>query len=355
MASQITRRAALAGTAAALLAPSTSWAKTSLPEVDQLSILFLVDGAVSSFAEPITKSNLTVERQVGTKGMVTDRNLAEWGLSLLLSSRVGKTRRNVLLDFGYSPEALLNNARLAGTDFRTVDAMVLSHGHYDHFGGLNGLLEAGLIRSGTPFLVGGEEALCHRQRGGPEFRTDFGQVDRSTLRKHGVALQISSSPRLVADHAIATGRIPLVFEHPLTPTVMEPGKNCDRALLDPDKRSLNSIQDDSRHELGLAYYVRERGLVVIGSCSHRGILNTIAAAQAVSGHQRLHAVVGGFHLVAPQTREDARNTATALAALAPDFIVPGHCSGEWFMEAALETMPGKVIRPYVGTRLTFGR
>ncbi|HET9427021.1 MAG TPA: MBL fold metallo-hydrolase, partial [Allosphingosinicella sp.] len=162
-----------------------------------------------------------------------------------------------------------------------------------------------------------------------------------------------SRPALLG-HGMTTGQIPLAIESPRTPTWMEPGVNCDRRMLDSDKSGLDRIVDDSRHELGLAYHVRGRGLVVLGSCSHRGILNTIRSAQRATGVDRLHAVVGGFHLVRPQTEADARRTAQALAQLAPDYVVPGHCSGEWFISAAETAMPGKIIRPYVGTHIQFG-
>jgi 7,8-dihydropterin-6-yl-methyl-4-(beta-D-ribofuranosyl)aminobenzene 5'-phosphate synthase len=347
-----TRRTVL-GAGLGVLVMSQARAAQRLAPVDRLAVTFLVDGAVSSFAEPIEGPEIIVERSSRARPDVRQRFLAEWGLSLLTESAVMAERRTVLLDFGYSSEALLNNANLLGVDFGRVDAMVLSHGHYDHFGGLDGLLATGRIPRRTPLLVGGEEALCHRLRGGPDSKLDFGQVDREAIAKAGVDLRLAPSPERVG-HGLTTGRIPLTIEHPRTPTTMEPGRNCDRARLDPDKRGLDRIQDDSRHELGLAYHVRGRGLVVMGSCSHRGILNTVAAARAASGVERIHAIVGGFHLVAPQTRADAIRTARAMAAINPDFVVPGHCSGEWFLEAAMAVMPGKVIRPYVGNRFIFG-
>jgi len=348
----VTRRTVL-GAGLGVFVASQTRAAQGLAPVDRLAVTFLVDGAVSSFAEPVQRADLVVERTPRGHPDVRQRLLAEWGLSLLTESVLGPEGRAVLLDFGYSSEALLNNANLLKVNFGQVDAMVLSHGHYDHFGGLKGLLETGRIRRGMPLLVGGEEALCHRLRGGPESTLDFGAVDRKAIARAGVNLRLVPSPERVG-HGLTTGRIPLAIEHPRTPTTMEPGKNCDRSRLDADKRSLERVQDDSRHELGLVYHVRDRGLVVFGSCSHRGILNTVAAARTASGVRRVHAIVGGFHLVAPQTREDAIHTAQAMAELGPDYVIPGHCSGEWFLDAARAVMPGKVIRPYVGNRFIFG-
>jgi 7,8-dihydropterin-6-yl-methyl-4-(beta-D-ribofuranosyl)aminobenzene 5'-phosphate synthase len=159
---------------------------------------------------------------------------------------------------------------------------------------------------------------------------------------------------LVGGHGFTTGRIPFVSEErPIVPTRMLPGRNCARDQLDPAKRGLEHVQDDAAHELGTAFHLRDRGLVVIGSCSHRGILNTIRQAQAASGIARIHAIIGGFHLVRPQAAAQAHATAQAMAAMRPDYVVPGHCSGEAFIAAANEVMPGKVIRPYVGSRFIF--
>jgi 7,8-dihydropterin-6-yl-methyl-4-(beta-D-ribofuranosyl)aminobenzene 5'-phosphate synthase len=92
---------------------------------------------------------------------------------------------------------------------------------------------------------------------------------------------------------------------------------------------------------------------VIASCSHRGVLNSVMRAQAVSGIQKVHAVVGGFHLVKPRTDDEARRTVAEFAKIDPTYIVPMHCTGEVFIAEALRVMPDKIVRPYVGTRLTF--
>jgi len=92
---------------------------------------------------------------------------------------------------------------------------------------------------------------------------------------------------------------------------------------------------------------------VIASCSHRGVINTVRQAQKVSGVQKVHAVVGGFHLVRPRTEEEAHRTVAEFAAIDPTYIVPMHCTGDVFIQEALRVMPQKVIRTYVGTELVF--
>jgi 7,8-dihydropterin-6-yl-methyl-4-(beta-D-ribofuranosyl)aminobenzene 5'-phosphate synthase len=134
---------------------------------------------------------------------------------------------------------------------------------------------------------------------------------------------------------------------------MRPGVGCDRELLDPSKRLAKQIADDGEHELATCYAVKGLGLVVIASCSHRGVLNSVRRAQALSGIDKIHAVIGGFHLVRPRTEEEARRTAAEFVTINPTYLIPMHCTGEVFISEAQRLMPEKVVRSYVGTRFIF--
>lgn len=135
---------------------------------------------------------------------------------------------------------------------------------------------------------------------------------------------------------------------------MEPGQGCDVEKLSAAKRAVEAVDDDGEHELATCYAVKDRGLVVITSCGHRGVINSIQQAQRVSGIDQVHAVIGGFHLVAPRTPDEASKTVEELGKIDPDYIVPMHCTGEVFIAEAIQRMPQKVIRPYVGSRFHFG-
>lgn len=333
----------------------TRAAALQVPVIDRLSLTVVVDGTANAFMQPLDRPDL----KVVPAPRIADYHrtyAAQWAYALYARSAVGTVERATMIDFGYTPEALLGNMALLGLSPDSVAAMVLSHGHYDHFGGLDGFLATGRVRRGTPLFVGGEEAFCERVRGTSPDSPSFGAIDRPALNRAGVDLVISSEPKIVAGHGFITGAIPFVSpERPRVPTGMLPGKGCARDLLDPAKRNSAFLVDDAVHEIGTAFHVAGRGLVVIGSCSHRGIINTVRQAQAVSGVAKVHAIVGGFHLVAPQTREQAFETVALMQAIAPDYIIPGHCSGETFIGAALAAMPDKVIRSIVGTRFEFGR
>lgn len=355
------RRLLTAGGGAMLLAAAGRGAATptfEIPTVDELALHVVVDAATTASGERIVVPHLVVER--GADRPADEESprrslVAEYGLSILAASRRGHETRRVLVDFGYTPETLLNNLSIMGIDAGSIDALVLSHGHFDHFGGMTGLLAAKRLRSGIPLYVGGEEIFCERVSLLHGQQRQFGAVDRAAALAAGIRIVIQPAPSLVAEHAFTSGEIPLAsFERFINPTLLRPGVGCSRELLAKDKRDLTLVPDDMRHELATCYVVKDRGLVVTTSCGHRGILNTIERARAISGVNHVHAVVGGFHLVWPRDEADANRTVEALRSIDPDFIVPMHCSGEWFTVEAQRRMPGKVIRPYVGSKFFFG-
>jgi 7,8-dihydropterin-6-yl-methyl-4-(beta-D-ribofuranosyl)aminobenzene 5'-phosphate synthase len=280
--------------------------------------------------------------------------MGEFGLSLLARSQRGSQSRGVLVDLGYSPEVLANNLSILGIDTTQLNAAVLSHGHLDHYGGFAAVFGAKVPAKHQPLIVGGEETFCERVAmiGSPP--PNMGTLDRKELEQAGLDAQIVADPAVVAEHAFTTGLIPLeTFERAAIPTQMHPGVGCDAAALPAAKRNATQLMDDGEHELATCYAVKGLGLVVIASCSHRGVLNSVKRAQSISGIQKVHAVVGGFHLVRPRTEDEARRTVAEFAKIDPTYIVPMHCTGEVFIAEALRVMPDKVVRPYVGNRFTF--
>lgn len=351
-----------AAAAATIASAGASSAKVRLGpaihHVDRLTIHAIVDNATfGPFLGDQSLPGLRVERASGGGGGRMSRQalMAEFGLSVIGESVLGSDTRRVMVDFGYSPEVLANNLALLGIDPDRLDCAVLSHGHLDHYGGLAGLFARAPARArALPLIVGGEETFCERiaQIGDPP--PVMGILDRADLAMAGLVPRIAVDPVIVADHAFTTGLIPLdSFERAAIPTRMRPGVGCDAAALTAGKRHLAELADDGEHELATCYSVRGLGLVVIASCSHRGVLNSVRRAQEISGVERVHAVIGGFHLVRPRTEEEARRTVAEFAQMNPAYIIPMHCTGEVFIAEALRVMPEKVVRPYVGTRFVF--
>ena len=357
---------ALLGTLVAALIGRNEPAKAavlsgSVPEVDRLLVRSVVDSYQIAVAPSSKIDSVEIQRfgwalsdQPPSRAIIS-----EFGLSMHVESHRGSEVRNLLVDFGFTPDALLNNLDLLRIDPASLDALVLSHGHYDHFGGLAGFLRhsKGRLKAKIPFYVGGEECFCAREWTAPPLQGNFGALDRRALEEADVAVTFAEGPAIIADHGFTAGQIVLAsFEKVLSPSKMKIGLDhdvgCHPEAFTEDERKLGSIPDQFRHEIATAYNLRGRGLIVLTSCSHRGVVNAVKAAQAASGIQKVHAVVGGFHL-APHKEEYVRETVMALKAIEPDYVIPMHCTGEPFYEIAERELPKQLLRAYTGTRFVF--
>jgi 7,8-dihydropterin-6-yl-methyl-4-(beta-D-ribofuranosyl)aminobenzene 5'-phosphate synthase len=333
-----------------------------VPEVDRVAVRVVVDSYQFAVAPSRKVSDVEIEHfgwGIGGGKPPGKTLISEFGLSMHVESRRGAETRNVLMDFGFTPDALVNNADLLGIDPAALDALVLSHGHYDHFGGLAGFLKQnnGKLKAKLPIYIGGEEAFCSREWTAPPVRGDFGALDRKALEGANVAVTYAEGPALVADHGFTTGHIGQVsFEKLLSPSTMKIGVDhgigCYADKLPEDERTKAVIPDQFQHEIATAFNLKGRGLIILTSCSHRGVINAIKQAQAASGSSKVHAVIGGFHL-APYKEDYVRDTITALKSMDIDYVIPLHCTGEPFYEMAKAEMPNKLLRSYTGTRFVF--
>ena len=334
----------------------------AVPVVDRLAVRVFTDSYHHAFEPARTVAGVQVQRlgfavAPRTPPQRTLQN--EWGLALHLESTRGSETRQVLVDFAYTSETLLNNLLLAGIDPAKLDALALSHGHYDHFGGMVGFLKAnkGKLKTGLPFYLGGEECFCTRELNVQGDAGSFGAMDRQAIQDAGLTVTFAEKPSILADHGFTTGWIPAdSFERVLAPTRMSVGMDgglgCAPAGMPEAKRNLTKVPDDFQHEQATAFHVKGRGLVVMTSCGHRGIVNSVRTAIKVSGVTKVHAVLGGFHL-APHAPEYQRQTLSELQALNPDLLIPMHCSGETFVSMVQQAMPERFVRSSTGTRFIF--
>ncbi len=333
-----------------------------VPEVERLAIRMVTDNEVIQSVPSERRGSLTIERKTAGN-VVPDAPprltfIGEWGLSMHAESQLGNETRNVLVDFGYTPEALLTNMSILKIDPSTFDALVLSHGHFDHFGGMVGFLAAnkGKLKKNLPLFVGGEDCFCTRELVANDGQ--FGALDRKAIMDAELSLMMADRPAIVADHAFTTGKIPQVSsETPLRQTKEKVGVvdgfGCFPDKVSPAKNTGTFIPDDFEHEIATNFVLKGKGLVVLTSCSHRGVINTVRQAQAASGVQKVHAVIGGFHIVPPLNDDYIRRVLAEFKEINPDYLTLGHCSGDRFYDLARDALGDKVIHSAVGTRFVF--
>src|SRR3974377_155405 len=302
----------------------------AIPQVDRLSGRIVSDIIVRRYATSQKLDGLTIERMQGNETPDAPPRATlrgEWGLSMHAESQRGDEVRNILVDFGYNPVTLLTNMEILKIAPEKFDGLVLSHGHYDLFGGLVGFLSAtkGKLKKNLPFFTGGEDCFCTRTAtsGG-----QFGTLDRQAIKDSNLVLMMAEGPAIVADHAFTTGKIAeSSFEKPLRTTREKAGVvngfGCFPKKISPAKNTGEFVVDDFEHEIGTNFVLKGKGLVILTSCSHGGVINTIRQAQVASGIQKVHAVIGGFHLVPPLDDDYFRQIIPALKEINPASLFPG--------------------------------
>jgi 7,8-dihydropterin-6-yl-methyl-4-(beta-D-ribofuranosyl)aminobenzene 5'-phosphate synthase len=332
------------------------------PVVDRLAVRVVVDGYHDAIASSMKIGNVDVQRVGVISGLGLTRLLhSEHGLSLHLESLRGSEKRNLLLDFGFTPSALFNNLEILKIDTGMLDALILSHGHFDHFGGLVPLLKRDRpqMHQDLALYAGGEDTFCYRWIQLPNGqRVSFGVLDRRDLAAANVRLVKVEKPAVIEGHAFSTGAIPrTAFEKVLPATRVEigarEGAGCEASHFSKEEQDGKIVFDQFYGEHATCFHVKDRGLVVISSCGHVGLINSIRQAQAVSGVQKVHAAVGGFHL-SPAPEPYIAQTVQALKEIDPDYIIPMHCSGAGFIRMVQRELPDKLIISYTGTRYIFG-
>ena len=314
----------------------TAQAATGITEVDKLTIWVLTDNYYEA-NEPESK---ITKRYRAVPGKSIH---AEFGLSFYIETVTGGKTSTCMFDYGLDPVGVMNNSALLGLDVGKTNAFSLSHGHFDHFTNAVSILKQNQSRiaGGTPFYVG-EEAFARRYslRPGATEPTDVGQLRKEDIEALGLKVVEVKTPVEIVPGAHFTGNIERVTSYEKVPANFQ------------IKRGEKIEHDTFPGEQAVFFNVNGKGLVVLSGCAHAGIVNTVKQAQKIAGIDKVHAIMGGFHLINAKP-ELIQNTVADIKAMKPDYIVATHCTGFRAMVAFSREMPKEFVLNTAGTRYTF--
>jgi len=252
----------------------------------------------------------------------------------------GRVHR-LLFDTGVSPDGMVANMRRLGLAPDSVSAVVCSHGHWDHTTGLDGLARALGGPAKLPVVL--HPQFWSRRRITLPGRDPWELPTTSRAGLEGLGFEIVERPEpsfLFDGSVLITGEVART-------TDFERGFPIHQALRKGRWEPDPLILDDQ----ALIVHVAGRGLLVITGCGHAGVVNIVRYARALTGVERVHAVVGGFHLTGALFEPVIAPTVEALGVLAPDLVLPAHCTGWRAMHELANRLPEAFIANSVGTRL----
>jgi 7,8-dihydropterin-6-yl-methyl-4-(beta-D-ribofuranosyl)aminobenzene 5'-phosphate synthase len=320
---------------------------TEILAVDRLEVLVLVDNATDSLSS--NPKNVIAEWSGlltgGRLRMISGENIccAHHGLSLLISAYIGDVKRTLLFDAGPDGPIFLRNVKILGVDFSAVEAVVLSHGHWDHAGGLLAAIEAiAAARGGRPphcYVHPGMFAQRATQRPNGEFYLHEPVPDPARLGKAGAKVVNTREPQLAAGGAFyVSGEIPRLtkYEAGLPGHVR---RGADGQAWEPDPLLMD--------ERFLSVHVKDKGQFIFSACSHAGLINVLNHARSTFPTVPLYGVMGGLHLsgvtekIIPETISDLKSFGLKL-------IAAGHCTGWRALTAMARAFGDELVPSAVG-------
>jgi 7,8-dihydropterin-6-yl-methyl-4-(beta-D-ribofuranosyl)aminobenzene 5'-phosphate synthase len=271
---------------------------------------------------------------------VPDSLIAEPGFSALVRIERDGQQRTLLFDTGVSSNGMVENMRRLGISPSDIEVIVLSHGHWDHITGMEGLVGA-LGRTNLPVMIHPQFWSRRRIRFPGLDPSELPASSRRALEGIGFQIIEERQPSFLLDGAaLVTGEVDRTTE-------FETGFKGHEARHDNHWQPDPLILDDQ----ALVLRVRNRGLLVLSGCGHAGIVNTVRYAQRLTGEDRVAAIIGGFHLSGPMFEPIIEPTIDALAELSPELLVPAHCTGWRAVHRIASRFPDAFAISTVGTTI----
>jgi 7,8-dihydropterin-6-yl-methyl-4-(beta-D-ribofuranosyl)aminobenzene 5'-phosphate synthase len=271
---------------------------------------------------------------------VPDALIAEPGFSALVNIEKDGRRRTLLFDTGVSPSGMVENMRRLGIAPADIEVIVLSHGHWDHVTGMEGLVGE-LGRTHLPVMIHPEFWNRRRVRFPGIEPAELPSTSRSALQDMGFAIVEERQPSFLLDGGVLiTGEVDRT-------TPFETGFQGHEALREGGWQPDPLILDDQ----ALIVSLGDRGLVILSGCGHAGIVNTVRYARKLTGNDAVAAIIGGFHLSGPMFERIIEPTVDALAELSPSLLVPAHCTGWRAVHRLATRFPDAFVMSTVGTTI----
>jgi 7,8-dihydropterin-6-yl-methyl-4-(beta-D-ribofuranosyl)aminobenzene 5'-phosphate synthase len=307
-----------------------------LKEVDKVEILTILDNTIDMLLPDADKAKRPPRRP---DALTREPLLAEHGFAALVTVSSGNTSESLLFDAGLSKKGLIHNMDVLEVKPKELHTIVLSHGHADHTRGLMGMVER-LGERKMPLLLH-PDAFLERKVIFPDgHEINLPPPDRRVLSQDGIEFIEERGPSyLLGGLVLVTGQVHRT-------TDFETGFPIHYALRNDEWQKDPYIHDDQ----AVVVHVKDKGLVVLTGCGHAGAINTIRQAQDLTGVQKVHAVIGGFHLSGPLFEPIIPPTVAALKELDPAMIVPAHCTGWKAVHAIAHELPQAFVQNSVGTR-----
>ncbi|MGW8256799.1 MAG: MBL fold metallo-hydrolase [Thermoguttaceae bacterium] len=277
----------------------------------------------------MTKTRITilVENTARVPGLLAEHGLAYW---------IEHDDRHILLDSGQGG-VLAHNAYKLGIGLREIDALILSHGHYDHTGGV---VEA--LKINRPVAVYAHPAAFARKfirnNDGPARDIGMPYLAEKAILNSRNRLVTTNQPTTVFDKFTVTGLVPRLtdFEDAGGPFFL------DAACTKPDP-----LEDDQS-----VFFDTAEGVVVLLGCAHSGVINTLRYIQQLTGNRPIRAVIGGMHLVGASP-ERIKRTIEELQQIGAERLAPAHCTGMAATVALWNAFPQRCQPCSVGMKFEF--
>ena len=309
-----------------------------IPEADKITITVITDNYYDCFRWDYK----IAKRYVPAPGspLLNSFLNAEHGLAYHIETMVNGESHSFMFDYGTDFQGVKRNMELLNIDFKKLEAIGLSHDHVDHQGALVQLLKSKSeeFRKGIRFYVGEQTFVGTFMRLRMGSIISLGALKREEIESLGFLKIVEiKDPAPIVSGAYLTGKVEQVTDYEKIPAMFVA------------KKGNEFVQETFPGEQAVILNAKGKGLVVLAGCAHRGIVNTVKHAQKITGVEKVHAVIGGFHLIGANP-DLIQKTIAGIKSVSPDYIVPTHCTGFEAITAFAREMPDQFIINTAGTK-----